>query len=113
MKVTITSCRLTPNNEKLSTVRTTDTFRTSRRLVAHPQFGLLYSPGCDAHVLDKDRERKLRRDEMMFNSGLANHSLEATGDAPQFAIEGSVLISWKASDGESPGASARNRWVAY
>jgi len=50
---------------------------------------------------------------MMFNSGLANHSLEATGDAPQFAIEGSVLISWKASDGESPGASARNRWVAY
>jgi hypothetical protein len=36
--------------------------------------------GCDAHVLEKDRERNLRRDVMMFNSGLANHSLEATWD---------------------------------
>ena len=38
-----------------------------------------------------------------------NHSPEATWDAPRFAYEGTDLISWKASDGANPGASARGR----
>jgi len=38
-----------------------------------------------------------------------NHSLEATWDAPRFAYEGTNLMSWKASDGANPGASAQGR----
>lgn len=39
-------------------------------------------------------------------------STEATWGATRFACSGVDLLSWKANDGESPGASARNRYVA-
>jgi hypothetical protein len=38
-----------------------------------------------------------------------NHSLEATWDAPRFAINGANLLIWRARVEEIPGASARGR----
>jgi hypothetical protein len=46
-------------------------------------------------------------------NSLHNNSLEATWDAPLFAIDTAVLLSWKAGVGEFPGASARGRYAAY
>jgi len=40
-----------------------------------------------------------------------NVSLEATGDAARFAIDGAHLISWRAGVGECPGASAQSRYA--
>jgi hypothetical protein len=34
-----------------------------------------------------------------------NNSLEATWDAPRFACDGAILLSWGARAGEIPGAS--------
>lgn len=39
--------------------------------------------------------------------GPPNRSLEATGSAAEFAIDGPILIFWRASVRECPGASAR------
>jgi hypothetical protein len=42
-----------------------------------------------------------------------NNSLEATGDVLRFAIDGEILLSWKARVGEIPGASARGHYAAF
>jgi hypothetical protein len=40
-----------------------------------------------------------------------NDSLKATWDAPRFAIDGSILLSWNARVEECPGALAHSRYA--
>lgn len=55
---------------------------------------------------------RLAERRMPQGSWAANHSLEVTWDAAEFAFAVANLISWRARVGECPGASARGRWAA-